>query len=333
MNPLNDLLARAAKLSKTIALSEGEDPRVVKAAIRASVDGVAKIILVGAKSQIEAELAAQGGAVGNGITIEDPASSAHIDAFANSFYELRKHKGVSQETARLLVANPHVFSALLVRNGIADGTIGGAVTPTPEIVRTAIQVIGIAPDAAIVSSFFLMIFDSEHHPRKGAVVFADCGLVIDPTAEEMVEIAASSARSLHALTGQTPHVAMLSFSSKGSARHERVSKVTRATELARQKHPELLIDGELQFDTALLPEIAATKAEGSPVAGLSNVFVFPNLDAGNIGYKIAERIGGAVAIGPIMQGLAKPANDLSRGCSTEDILHMIAVTAAHGDAG
>ncbi|NNF24967.1 MAG: phosphate acetyltransferase [Rhodobacteraceae bacterium] len=324
-------MANAALKGKMIALSEGADPRVVTAALTCQRDGVARIILVGDAAAITAEIAAQRGQIEGGITIEDPASSEHTERFAEEYFELRKHKGVTLDVAQRQAANPHIFAAMLVRLGFADGTIGGAATSTAEIVRTAIQVIGVAPDAKMISSFFLMLFFADHHPRQGALVFADCGLVIDPSAEEMAEIASASAQSLQSLTGQVPHVAMLSFSSKGSAAHARVSKVQQATDIARAANPDLLIDGELQFDAALLPQIAAAKAEGSPVAGAANVFVFPNLDAGNIGYKIAERIGGAIAIGPVLQGLARPANDLSRGCSAQDIIHMVAVTAAQAD--
>ena len=197
--------------------------------------------------------------------------------------------------------------------------------------RTAIQVIGPKPGSKLVSSFFLMLFCKEHHDKKGAHIFADSGLVIDPTAEEMAQIAASSAESFVTLTGETPRVAMLSFSTLGSASHSSVSKVVTATELAKAANPNLLIDGELQFDTAFVPNVAASKAKDSPLGGDANVFVFPNLDSGNIAYKIAQRVGGAVAIGPVLQGLDKPANDLSRGCSSEDILHMIAVTAAQAE--
>ncbi|MCK0171172.1 phosphate acetyltransferase [Aliiroseovarius sp. S1123] len=332
MKPLEMLLKNAARSQKKIVLSEGADPRAVAAAIDARAQGIARIVLVGSEADVQAELARAGAAPGDGIEIQDPATSPLLDELAALFHELRQHKGVTPEMARDAAKSPHVFAALLVKSGHADGTVGGAVATTAEIVRTAIQVIGPKPGSKLISSFFLMLFCKDHHAKKGAHIFTDSGLVVDPTAEEMAQIAQASAESFVALTGDTPRVAMLSFSTRGSASHDKVSKVVTATELARAANPNLLIDGELQFDAAFVPDVAASKASGSPLGGDANIFVFPNLEAGNIAYKIAQRVGGAAAIGPILQGLARPANDLSRGCSAEDILHMIAVTAAQADA-
>ncbi len=332
MKPLEMLLVNAAKSERLIVLSEGSDPRVIEAAIDARARRIARLILVGPRAEVEAGFAAAGHEIVPGIEIHDPVSSPLCDTLAYLYYEKRKRKGVTPELAREAVCDPHVYAAALVAAGHADGTIGGAVAPTADIVRTAIQVIGPHKNANLVSSFFLMLFCASHHTKKGAHVFADSGLVIDPDAAEMAMIAGASAQSLRDLTGETPRVAMLSFSTRGSASHTSVSKVVEATARAKAAYPNLLIDGELQFDAAFEPGVASAKAADSPLKGEANVFIFPNLESGNIAYKIAQRIGGAVAIGPILQGLAKPANDLSRGCSAEDILHMIAVTAAQADA-
>ena len=332
MKPLEMILRNAARSQKKIVLSEGADPRAVQAAIAARQQGIARVVLVGAKAEIEAQFAAVKSDVLDGIEIHDPAQSPLINELATTLYNLRKHKGLTPDQARGAAGSPHTYAALLVKTGHADGTVGGAVATTAEIVRTAIQVIGPKPGSKLVSSFFLMLFCESYHQKKGAYIFADSGLVISPDAGEMAQIALSSAESFVTLTGDTPRVAMLSFSTRGSAEHDKVSKVVTATQLAKDAAPDLLIDGELQFDAAFVPDVAASKAEDSPLEGDANVFIFPNLESGNIAYKIAQRIGGAVAIGPILQGLAQPANDLSRGCSAEDILHMIAVTAAQADA-
>ncbi|SLN58244.1 phosphate acetyltransferase [Ruegeria meonggei] len=327
MKPLRAILGTASASDKIIALSEGDDPRIVEGAVMAVKEGVAQIVLVGNYDKVSALLTAHSGFDPNRIEIHDPDSSPLLPQFAAALLERRKHKGMTIEMAQEQVKNRLFYAALLVEEGIVDGTVGGAVETTSDTVRAALQIIGTAPDAAMVSSFFLMLFCQDHHDVKGVRVFADCGLVVDPNAQEMAEIARASAASYTALTGDTARVAMLSFSTSGSAEHPKVSKVVEATQIARASDPDLLIDGELQFDAAFVPEVAAKKAVGSPLEGQANVFVFPSLNAGNLGYKIAQRIGGVEAIGPVLQGLAKPANDLSRGCTSEDILHMIAVTA------
>ena len=323
MKALQELRIRAASRPAHIVLSEGHDPRVVAGAFEAARLGIAKITLVGPEAQVSTLLATH---PASDIVIQDPATSALTAEFAQTYFELRKHKGVSAEAAATRAADPLVFAAMMVRNGHADGTVGGAVATTSDTVRAALQVIGKAKDAPLVSSFFLMALPETHPSGRAAMVFGDCGLVIDPTAEELAAIATASAKSFHQLVGDVPKVAMLSFSTMGSARHAKVTKVTDALAILKQDHPDLAADGELQFDAAFVPDVGEKKAPGSTVAGHANVMIFPNLDAGNIGYKIAQRIGGAQAIGPTLQGLAKPANDLSRGCTAEDVTNMIAVT-------
>jgi len=327
MSVLRDLKDRAAARPAHIVMSEGTDPRIVAGSIAAVNAGLARITLVGPQDEIMTALGAAGTANNPAITIEDPATSPLTAEVANTFLELRKHKGVTLEIAEAQARDPLVFAAMMVRLGLADGTVGGAVHTTSDTVRAALQVIGKAKEAPLVSSFFLMVLPDDHPSGRDAMIFSDCGLVIAPDPQELAAIAVASAASCRQLLEVEPLVALLSFSTMGSARHDAVTKVSDAAALLRANHPTLKSDGELQFDAAFVPRVAASKAKGSPVAGQANVMIFPNLDAGNIGYKIAQRIGGAAAIGPVLQGLAKPANDLSRGCTAEDVTNMIAVTS------
>lgn len=321
------LLAQSPAATRgVIALSEGNDPRIVAGAIAACAAGLADLILVGKTAEVEAELAAQGASAGPGLTVHDPSTSPHHAAFAEAFYTLRQHKGVTLEAAAKAVQDPLIYAAMLVREGHATGTLGGAVATTSDVVRTALQVIGKAPDATMVSSFFLMYPPQNATAGARAMLYSDCGLVIDPSAEDLVAIATASAQSCQHLLRKEPKLALLSFSTKGSAKHPNVTKMSQATALLQAAQPGLQVDGELQFDAAFAPEVGTKKSPGSAVAGQANVMIFPNLDAGNIGYKITQRLGGYRAIGPVLQGLARPANDLSRGCSAEDVLEMIAVT-------
>jgi phosphate acetyltransferase len=324
---LQDLRKRAASRPAHIVLSEGHDPRIVAGALEATRAGIAQVTLVGPQADIKHLLSEAGATNADKISTQDPARSELTREVAQTYFELRKHKGIREDFAAEQAQDPLVFAAMMVRNGHADGTVGGAVATTSDTVRAALQVIGKAKTAPLVSSFFLMALPDDHPSGRAAMTFGDCGLVIDPNAEELAAIAVASAASHHQLLEETPKVALLSFSTMGSAKHPNVTKVTDAMAILQENHSDLDADGELQFDAAFVPSVGASKAPASSVAGHANVMIFPNLDAGNIGYKIAQRIGGCDAIGPVLQGLAKPANDLSRGCTSEDVTNMIAVTA------
>lgn len=331
MQPLDDIIAAAKTDPRHIVLAEGEDPRIVEATVRAVRDGIARLTLIGNEERIRIALRAADSDP-DMFAIIQPENSSSLERYASAYLDLRLSKCAHMDEAKSAVLDPLGFSAMMVRLGDADGTIAGAVATTAATVRTALQIIGRSPRARIVSSFFLMMLCETHHTRKGAFVFADCGLVVEPDASELADIAIASAHSYRALVGAEPKIAMLSFSTNGSANHQRVSKVVEAVRLARSAEPELLIDGELQFDAAFIEAVGAIKSPASKLKGDANVLVFPNLEAANIGYKIAQRIGGAKAIGPILQGLAKPANDLSRGCTADDVYHMIALTCVQARA-
>lgn len=291
MTPIELLRQNAPASRPVISLCEGSDPRVVAGALAAHQAGLADVILVGPQAEVEATLKNQNAARSDGVMVHDPATSDLTEEFAQTYFELRQHKGVDPAKARAAVETPPVYAAMLVRSGRATGTVGGAVHTTGDIVRAAIQVIGMAPDAGMVSSFFLMYPPENAQPGARAMLYSDCGLVIDPSADELSKIAVASARSARALLRVDPKIAMLSFSTKGSAKHPDVDKVIEATETLRQNSPDLEVDGELQFDAAFVPSVGDRKSPGSSVAGQANVMIFPNLDAGNIGYKITQRLG------------------------------------------
>ena len=329
--PIELLRSIAPATRPVVSLCEGTDPRVVAGAVAAHNADLADIILVGPEADVRAELERCGAQTGGGIEVHDPATSSLTQEFAEAYFELRKAKGVDETAARAAAENPLVYAAMLVRRGYAHGTVGGAVATTGDIVRTAIQVIGTAPEAPMVSSFFLMYPPADAPTGARAMLYSDCGLVIDPSSEQLAAIATASAASCRALLRVEPKLAMLSFSTMGSARHAAVDKVTEGLRILQETQPDLDVDGDLQFDAAFVPSVAERKAPGSKVAGLANVMIFPNLDAGNIAYKITQRVGGYSAIGPVLQGLNKPANDLSRGCSADDVTQMIAVTILQAD--
>ena len=326
MKAIERIVNKAHLDRKRVVLSEAEDPRVLTAARMAVDKQLAYVTLVGDEQTI-AEAAERYHVSLAGIHIVSPQSSPLKEVLAERLYLLRKAKGMSYNDALEQVQNSLIFANLMVREGLGDGTVNGAVYTTSDVVRAALQIIGPAPDSELVSSFFLMMLCEPFHNLKGGLIFSDCGLVIDPNEAELASIAISASASAKSLLMEEPKVAMLSFSTNGSAKHESVDKVRNAAQLVKQRCPDIAVDQDVQLDAAIVTEIAAKKLPDSQVKGKSNVLIFPNLEAGNIGYKLAERLGGAVAIGPLLQGLNQPANDLSRGCSAEDILHVIAVTA------
>lgn len=330
-NLLEQIKERAKALKKTIVLCEGEDKRVVEAAAKITKEGIAKIVLIG--NEAECKQVAPDVDL-TGITLVDPETSEKTAEYAKILYEARKAKGMTEEQAAVQAKDRTMFGALMLKAGDVDGYVSGACHSTANTLRPGLQVVKTAPGIKTVSSCFVMIApegrENKYNP-DGVAVFADCAINIEPDAQQLADIAVSSAQTAKDIAGLEPRVAMLSFSTKGSGNDDKffksVPKVQEATALAKAMAPDLALDGEFQFDAAVAPEVGQLKAPGSSVAGHANVFVFPNINAGNIGYKIAQRFGGYMAIGPVCQGFAKPLNDLSRGCNVEDIVATVAVTA------
>ena len=331
MNFIEEIKEKARKDLKSIILPETEDIRVLKATEKILKEGFANVILIGNEEET-LNLAKNNNINIEGATIVEPSKSEKYDEYVNKFYDLRKAKGITLEQAKEMMLNNVYFGMMMVKSEDADGLVSGAAHSTADTLRPALQILKTAPGTKLVSSFFMMIVPECEYGEKGTFVFSDCGLNQNPTAEELSEIAISSAKSFEQLTGKESKVAMLSYSTYGSAKSELVDKVVEATKLVKEKAPNLRVDGEMQLDAAIVPEIGQSKAPGSKVAGQANTLIFPDLNAGNIGYKLVQRLAKAEAYGPLCQGIAKPVNDLSRGCSSDDIVGVVALTAVQAQS-
>lgn len=329
MKLIDRIIARAKSAGKTIVLPESEDRRVLEAAAKATASGLAKIVLIGDKEEV---LKRAEGLDLSQVRFVDPLTYEKKDEYIKKFYELRKNKGMTLEKAAETMKDYTFFAVMMVKMGEVDGMVSGAAHSTANTLRPALQILKTAPGTAIVSAFFLMCVPDCQYGEEGNFIFGDSGLVENPSAEDLAEIAISSAASFRQLVEKEPKVAMLSYSTKGSAKNPLVDKVIAATELAKAKAPDLQLDGELQLDAALVESVGKSKAPGSKVAGKANTLIFPDLNAGNIGYKLVQRLAKAEAYGPICQGIAAPVNDLSRGCVADDIVGVIAITAVQAMA-
>ena len=326
MSFIDQIKQRAKQEIKTIVLPEATDVRILEAAQMVKNEGYAKVILVGEEEKVR-QIAKENGIDIGDTKIIDPAKSEKLDEYANLLYELRKAKGMTEEQAHQLVLDPVYYGMIMVKQSEADGLVSGAAHSTADTLRPALQILKTAPGTKLVSAFFVMVVPDCEYGANGTFIFADSGLNEEPNSEALSEIAISSSKSFEQLVGEQAKVAMLSYSTYGSARSASTEKVIEATKLVKEKAPELLVDGELQLDAAIIPEVAESKAKGSPLKGNANVLVFPDLGAGNIGYKLVQRLAKAEAYGPLCQGIAKPVNDLSRGCSAKDVAGVVAITA------
>jgi len=326
MSFIENIKQRAKQDIKTIILPEAEDKRVLEAASKVIAQGFAKVILIGDKEQIEKD-SIENNINLSGVEIIDIETSTKKQEYARKLFELRQAKGMTEEEASKLIEEPIYFGMMMLKNGEADGLVSGAAHSTSNTLRPALQILKTAPNTKLVSAFFVMCVPNCEYGEHGTFIYGDSGLNQNPNADELSEIAISSAKSFKSLVGAEPKVAMLSYSTYGSAKSELTEKVIEATKLVKEKEPNLLVDGELQVDAAIIPEVSKSKAPGSPIEGNANVLIFPDLNAGNIGYKLTQRLAKAEAYGPLCQGIAKPVNDLSRGCSADDIVGVVAITA------
>jgi len=327
MKLLESLKSRAKELNKRVVLPESLEERTLQAADQLLMEGIARIILTGNETEIHDKARELNLDNINSAVIVDPVDHPKKEEYINLMVELRKHKGLTHEDASTLIENPLYLSTLMIKNGDADGEVAGAMNATGDVLRPAFQFVKTLPGISVVSGAFIMILPGSSFGDDGILVFADCAVHPDPDDKELAEIAVSTAKTARAIANMNPRIAMLSFSTKGSAKHELVDKVVNATNIAREIDPEIQIDGELQADAALVDSIGQKKAPGSKIAGNANVLVFPDLASGNIAYKLVQRLANAEAIGPILQGMAAPINDLSRGCSVSDIVNLVAITA------
>lgn len=326
MSFIDQIKQRARSQIKTIVLPEATDVRILEAAEIVKNEGYAEVILIGEEEAVR-KIAKEKGIELGDTRIIDPAKSERTGEYANTLYELRKAKGMTEEQAQKLVLDPVYFGMMMVKLNEADGLVSGAAHSTSDTLRPALQILKTAPGTKLVSAFFVMVVPNCEYGANGTFIFADSGLNEEPNSDALSEIAISSSKSFEQLVQEQPKVAMLSYSTYGSAHSASTEKVIEATKLVKEKAPDLLVDGELQLDAAIIPEVAESKAKGSPIQGKANVLVFPDLGAGNIGYKLVQRLAKAEAYGPLCQGIAKPVNDLSRGCSARDVAGVVAITA------